>query len=221
MLAIGYGIVVLIFLPPVPERLRYGWTADEKIAAVIRTQQANNTPGTKIRWKEVLPALKAPMLMSLALAGLLWSSSTALAQPAPDQPPAAQGATAADTPPAGGDRYGGGSQTLAEFQARYRERVMRADADHDGRISLAEWTAAHPPRDGGEGGGRGWGDPSRQFQMLDADHDGFVTPAEIDASSAARFARMDANHDGVLTPDERMAMRHGGGRRGGADAPSP
>ena len=152
---------------------------------------------------------------SVALAGLLCCASTALAQPAPDQPPAAHGGASA-----GDERYGAASQTLAEFQARYRERLMRADADGDGRITLAEWTAAHPPRDGGEGygGGRGWGDPARQFQMLDADHDGFVTPAEIDASSAARFTRMDANHDGVLTPDERMAMRHGGGRRGGAGA---
>ena len=166
---------------------------------------------------------KSPFLGLLAFAGLLCSASVALAQPAPDQPPAAEGAAPGDAPPAGGDRYGGGSQTLAEFQARYRERLMRADADHDGRVSLAEWTAAHPPRDGGEGygGGRGWGDPARQFQMLDADHDGFVTPAEIDAVSAARFTRMDANHDGVLTPDERMAMRHGGSRRGGPDAPSP
>lgn len=30
--------------------------------AVIRTQQANNTPGAKIRWKEVLPSLKQPLL---------------------------------------------------------------------------------------------------------------------------------------------------------------
>ena len=40
--------------------------------------------------------------------------------------------------------------------------------------------------------------------MLDADHDGFVTVAEIDAASAARFARMDANHDGVVTPDRAL-----------------
>ena len=45
--------------------------------------------------------------------------------------------------------------------------------------------------------------------MMDANHDGYVTPAEIDAISAQRFARMDANHDGVVTPDERRAMRGG------------
>ncbi|KAN0119246.1 MFS general substrate transporter [Hyaloscypha variabilis] len=62
IISIGYGIVVLILLPPVPEKIKYGWTADEKRLAIIRTQQANNTPGAKIRWAEVLPAFKYPML---------------------------------------------------------------------------------------------------------------------------------------------------------------
>ena len=62
LLSLSYGILVLLFLPPVPERVSWGFTADEKRLAVIRTQQANNTPGAKIRWKEVLPSLKSPML---------------------------------------------------------------------------------------------------------------------------------------------------------------
>jgi Major Facilitator Superfamily len=62
VISIGYGVLVLIFLPPVPEKLRWGFTQDEKRLAVIRTQQAHNTPGAKIRWKEVLPAFKSPML---------------------------------------------------------------------------------------------------------------------------------------------------------------
>jgi Ca2+-binding EF-hand superfamily protein len=112
--------------------------------------------------------------------------------------------------------------TLAEYQARSRDRILQADADHDGRVSLAEWTAYQTERregsngegrggDGGRWGGRGFGgDPARQFQMMDANHDGYVTPTEIDAASAERFARMDANHDGMLTPDERRPMRGGG-----------
>jgi hypothetical protein len=62
IMSIGYGVLVLIFLPPVPEKLKWGFTKDEKRMAVIRTQQAHNTPGAKIRWKEVLPAFKSPML---------------------------------------------------------------------------------------------------------------------------------------------------------------
>ena len=91
-------------------------------------------------------------------------------------------------------------------------------------MSLAEWTAYRAARDGeGEGAresGRGFGDPTRQFQMMDANRDGYVTAAEIDAVSAQRFARLDANHDGVLTPDERRAMYRGGreGAMGGEPA---
>jgi hypothetical protein len=62
ILSIGYGLLVLVFLPPIPEKLKWGFTQDEKRLAVIRTQQAHNTPGSKIRWKEVLPAFKSPML---------------------------------------------------------------------------------------------------------------------------------------------------------------
>ena len=143
--------------------------------------------------------------LALAVGALLSSAVLAQAQPAP-----AQGGNGAWRQP----------QTLAQFQQRYRERILSADGDHDGRVSLAEWTAAHPPRDGGEGGR---GDPARQFQMLDPAHDGSLTPAETAAASEARFARMDANHDGVLTPDERMAMRHRGGlgRSGDGEVPPP
>jgi MFS family permease len=62
IISIGYGLIVIVFLPPVPERLRYGFTSKEKELAVVRTRQANNTPGAKIRWTEVLPAFKHPML---------------------------------------------------------------------------------------------------------------------------------------------------------------
>jgi Ca2+-binding EF-hand superfamily protein len=95
--------------------------------------------------------------------------------------------------------------TLAQFQARRLARVMKADTDHDGRISLAEWMAAHA---------KGPGDPARQFERLDADHDGFVTPAEIQPMLAKRFARLDANHDGVLSPDEIAAARTARGNEG-------
>lgn len=60
--SIGFGVVVMLLLPPVPERLRWGFSADEKRLAIVRTLQANNTPGARIRWTEVPTAFKNPML---------------------------------------------------------------------------------------------------------------------------------------------------------------
>ena len=164
-------------------------------------------------------------IFALTLAATLASGVTAHAQPASSSNVPAQPGSAGRSPggygaPEGGGRGFGRAITLADYQARFRDRILQADTDHDGRVSLAEWTAYRTERsgggEGGEGrrGGAGFGDPTRQFQMMDANHDGYVTAAEIDAASAERFARMDANHDGVLTPDERPAMRGGQGDRG-------
>ena len=171
--------------------------------------------------------LNRTLAFAAAAAAVLSFALPVCAQPPPG--PYGSGQPAGSPPaegygqPNGGRGYGR-PITLAEYQARFRDRIMAADTDHDGRVSLAEWTAYRAQR-GGEGGGRhggggGLGDPTRQFQMMDANRDGYVTPAEIDAASTARFARMDANHDGVLTPDERRPMR-GGGMGGEPTQPLP
>ncbi|GJD76672.1 EF-hand domain-containing protein [Methylobacterium goesingense] len=93
---------------------------------------------------------------------------------------------------------GGAGVDLATFLARNRNRILRADADHDGRVSRAEWAAwwdAHP--------GKGPSDPAGRFRAIDADGDGFLTAEEIDATSTKRFARLDANHDGRVVRAER------------------
>lgn len=118
---------------------------------------------------------------------------------------AAQGAPLNGAAPVAG--HGKAAVGLADFQARRRAHLMRADTDHDGRISLAEWAAqraAHPGRDGGQG------DPARMFRRLDANNDGYLTPDEIDAVTARRFSRADADHDGRITPDERVKLNEGG-----------
>jgi len=77
--------------------------------------------------------------------------------------------------------------TLQQFQARQVAALMRMDTDHDGRVSLAEWTAwheAHPGRGGGQQ------DPARSFARLDLNHDGYITPDERAATAARGYARM-------------------------------
>ncbi len=48
--------------------------------------------------------------------------------------------------------------------------------------------------------------PAFDFTTLDADKDGKVTQAEVDAAHAARVAEVDANKDGLLSGDELAAM---------------
>jgi len=57
-------------------------------------------------------------------------------------------------------------------------------------------------RDGGHGHWGRW-----MFQEMDANHDGKVTQAEIEAFESARAAEIDANHDGKITADEIQAFR--------------
>ncbi|WP_116091733.1 EF-hand domain-containing protein [Sphingomonas crusticola] len=118
-------------------------------------------------------------------------------------------AAVAQAPPASG--------TFDDFAARARGRMMMLDADHDGRISQAEFAARAEQMAGARHGGGAdvdadaaparRRDPSRMFTRLDANKDGYLDPSEIDAMIAKRFARRDANHDGTLTADERHAMR--------------
>lgn len=96
----------------------------------------------------------------------------------------------------------------ADFQSAARQRLLRADADKDGRISKAEWT---------QGRKTGKRDPGRMFDRLDADRNGFLDAAEIDGLTARRFARVDGNGDGVLTAEERQAARGAMGGESPAD----
>lgn len=56
-----------------------------------------------------------------------------------------------------------------------------------------------------EGGKRGHQGPRVEFSDLDANADGQLTAAELDAHAAARFAEADTNGDGVLNAEELAA----------------
>ncbi|AHE53491.1 hypothetical protein NX02_08840 [Sphingomonas sanxanigenens DSM 19645 = NX02] len=88
--------------------------------------------------------------------------------------------------------------SLADFQAAGRQRLLRADANGDAKISKEEWAA------GRKNAKR---DPSRMFGRLDANGDGQLEASEIDTLLARRFKRLDANGDGMVMPEERTAGR--------------
>jgi hypothetical protein len=91
-----------------------------------------------------------------------------------------------------------GGMTLDTFLGRQTSRLMAADTDGDGRVSRAEM-AAMATKNGHDG--------SHRFDVMDANHDGYLDKSEIQAGLTRRFHRMDRNGDGVVSPDERMAGR--------------
>lgn len=58
-------------------------------------------------------------------------------------------------------------------------------------------------------GAPGGGDPVARLMVMDTNHDGSLSAAEIAAGRQAGFTRMDANHDGFISQDE--ASQGGGG----------
>lgn len=151
-------------------------------------------------------------------AALLTGAGLALAQPA---------ATAPTPPPPGGmmeraDANHDGVVTRAEFDASVQARFNAMDTNHDGTLSEAERQAGRAAMRDGHGPG-GPGGPGRPPMMRDPDanHDGVITREEFLAGPTSMFERLDANHDGRLTGDEmppRMERHSQMMRRGGEGA---
>lgn len=91
---------------------------------------------------------------------------------------------------------------FATFAQAATARLMKADANGDGKLSKDEYASIAKARSAKNDG-------SRMFDRMDANHDGVLDAAEINVLLAHRFARLDANHDGILTAEERQAMRGG------------
>lgn len=62
LISVAFGFLVLFALPPVPERLKWGFSVEEKRMAVVRTWQANNTPHTKVNFRQLLIPFRWPTL---------------------------------------------------------------------------------------------------------------------------------------------------------------
>lgn len=103
---------------------------------------------------------------------------------------------------------GGNTMTLKRFQRRHAKKIMAADADGDGRISKAEFSAA---------GTSGKGNPEKRFAKMDSNSDGFLDRTEVDLFLANRFKRQDANGDGVLDAQEQSKGQGTKSPKSGAD----
>lgn len=100
-----------------------------------------------------------------------------------------------------------GRVTLVEFRRVQADAMLdRLDADGDGKVSRAEMKAmedrARTFR--GEAGAQR---VAALWTVADADRNGAITRAEIEARAATRFAAGDINRDGWLSKGELTTMR--------------
>lgn len=145
-------------------------------------------------------------------AGLL-APLAVLGQGAPQGGPPPGGSPGGGPPLAAGDALGG-DQSLDQ-----KPFFAALDANHDGKVTLAEWKAA--------------GMPENVYSMIDAKKTGAATFADFEAHPPMKS--FDANHDGKVTLEEMKAaiekqMKSGGpggaagppgGGPGGAGGPPP
>jgi len=97
------------------------------------------------------------------------------------------------------------SKTEAQAHPHLAKNFDAIDTNHDGQLSgeeLRAWHAAHPGKGGSAKGGKG-------FEKLDTNADGKIERSEVanDPKKAAKFDAADTNHDGVVTKDEARAAR--------------
>jgi len=120
------------------------------------------------------------------------------------------------------DVNGDGKIDTADREARQKARFDRIDADSNGAISFAEFTAKRSRPDG-ERAGRGERDGQRMGMRggrgmrggygtglrgnVAANQDGAVTQAEFAAAVLARFDAADADKDGTVSATERKSQR--------------
>jgi Ca2+-binding EF-hand superfamily protein len=92
-----------------------------------------------------------------------------------------------------------GRARAAELQ-RFEAEFNRIDANRDGQVSKAEFMAVAPPAHPTE-------TPQQMIGALDSNKDGKISLQEYGAKPLANFDKLDANHDGIVTPQEIEAAR--------------
>ena len=124
-------------------------------------------------------------------------------------------ATAADNDGRRGDMRGmrfertdadkSGDITFEEFSAAMKTRMGTADADGDGKMTVAEIASAIERM-------RAERRAQRIVDRFDTDGDGMLTAAEIESRQKKMFALMDRNDDGKVVKEEmpqRKNVRRG------------
>ncbi len=97
------------------------------------------------------------------------------------------------------DSDGNGAITQEEVDTFRAAQVAAADASGDGALSIDEFDTAYRDLTRSK--------MVRAFQRLDADGDGSISAAEMDAQIGTLVERMDRNGDGALSMEDRRGGR--------------
>ncbi len=161
-----------------------------------------------------------PVVLALALAGLVGTALWAQTAPPPEPPESGEPAAPILDLFAGADADADGMLTPEELAAHRAARFAAADANGDGALDAAEVTAWQRA----EAEARLAARAARLIERQDDNGDGALSAAELGESPVeARFARIDTDDDGRITlaeaeaAAERMARRHKRGHGPGQD----
>ena len=85
-------------------------------------------------------------------------------------------------------------------QQRLEAEFKKLDTDKNGSLNLAEFKAAASPLNAPE-------TPDEMVAALDSNKDGKINASEYRSKPIANFDRLDADRNGILTPQEVAAAR--------------
>jgi Ca2+-binding EF-hand superfamily protein len=96
-----------------------------------------------------------------------------------------------------------GKITAAEYSAGSKSAFDKLDANADGKVTAAEMDAAYTTSKAAVGAAKA---PSgERIKAMDTDGDGSLSAVEHEAGSRTMFDALDANKDGSLTAEEIKA----------------
>lgn len=102
------------------------------------------------------------------------------------------------------------SLAAEKVDPKIKAEFDKTDANKDGVLTRAEIDARVARMDVGKAKmapGKAKAISGAWFNTADANHDGKVTPTEMQGLFRALASRYDTNHDGVVSLDERAAAR--------------
>ena len=97
-----------------------------------------------------------------------------------------------------------GKITAAEYTAGAKTSFDKLDANADGKVTAAEMDAAYTTSKPGVGAAK-VPSSAEKIKSLDTDGDGALSSVEHEAGSRTMFDQLDANKDGSLTAEEIKA----------------